>query len=331
MEADSPFIRLPEGVADPACQTGFVSTADGIAKIDLNTGGRVWVTTAADRPLAFSGDRLLALRRAPEAGSPPLLVAIDTSAAPQAIWSSPLEAVPSWTIHASGAEFHIDATIVGNALVLSWTARTAYTGGAPPPERILAERAAIAGGAVRVDLSTGAMLPPAARASTPPSHPGEFEDAGGEWRTPPWRAGAEIVSLGLIPGPTGQVLTLEISTRGERIELTRGLALVADVSLDGRHVLVRDEGVARSARDWKVFAIEQRRQIADITHEPGAREATVCAHRLIYRVKRVARAATPQAPGTAMMLLAARDLDQDIPLWECVTAEVASRSPRLRP
>jgi outer membrane protein assembly factor BamB len=46
-------------VVDPRRDVAYVMTPEGIAAVDLATGAPLWTTTAADKPLALVGDRLL--------------------------------------------------------------------------------------------------------------------------------------------------------------------------------------------------------------------------------------------------------------------------------
>jgi hypothetical protein len=110
-----------------------------------------------------------------------------------------------------------------------------------------------------------------------------------------------------------------------------GTALVGLMTLDGEHVIVRDEGGTEAAPNAVVFSIPARARVGAITWEPGTDEATVLGDRVVYLVRRIERAATTDALGAAAIVLRARALQDDRVLWEHQLERIQTGPKQVRP
>lgn len=324
--------RLPRGVADPDGIAGYVCAADGIERLDLRSGERVWATSVAKYPVGLWQARLIALRAAPQ--SPALqIVTLDLERPDNPLVSSGPITVPAWAAAAPDRLF-IDASIEGDHLILAWTSHKEYEGGAPPPREIELAAAWAAAGATRVDLTSGQVevttAPSRARAGSTELS----KSRNGEWYSDRWMAGTESVRTVLTELEEGQRLSLEFGADdavGERVVVMEGTALVSVVTLDGAHVIARDEGRAGAARHAIVFSIPARANVGEITWEPEASDPSVLGDRVVYLVRRIERAATAQSLGSVALALCARALQDDRVLWEHQLERVQTGPRQVRP
>ncbi|MGH9309505.1 MAG: hypothetical protein ACRD1U_09035, partial [Vicinamibacterales bacterium] len=325
--------RLPRGVADPGGIAGYVCSADGIERLDLRSGDRVWATTVAKYPVGLWRARLIALRAA--AQSPALqIVTLDLERPDNPLVSSGPITVPAWAAAAPDRLF-IEASIEGDQLILVWTSQKAYEGGAPPPRDIELAAARAAAGAARIDLTSGEVEVTTTRPSRARAGSAELSQLrNGEWYSDRWMAGPEAVRTVLTEVEGGQRLSLEFGAddaAGERVVVMEGTALVSVVTLDGAHVIARDEGRARAARNAIVFSIPARARVGAITWEPEASDPSVLGNRVVYLVRRVERAATAQSLGAVALALCARALQDDRVLWEHQLERVQTGPRQVRP
>jgi hypothetical protein len=147
---------FPRGVADPVARRAFVRPpGGGLLALDLSRGEEVWRTTEPLRPLIAWGDRLVALGTAPGGLR---VVVLDASSGRERCASRAVS-LPEWAeVSLEGSpDFVVGAEAEGAAVVLRWSARARYRGGAPPTRGIEASSRRDAGGAFRVDLSTCAV------------------------------------------------------------------------------------------------------------------------------------------------------------------------------
>jgi hypothetical protein len=334
MHIDPPrgTVRLPRGVADPGGIAGYVRASNGIERLDLGSGECIWATGIAEYPIGLWQARLIALRVASRATAMQI-VTIDLERPANALVSSAPIPVPAWTI-AAPERLSVDASIEGDHLIVAWASQKAYEGGAPPPPEIELAAARSAAGAARVDLATGEVTPARPPSHAQPASAELSESRDGEWYSDWWVAGADVVRTVLTAPDGRQRLSLQFETddrAGERVTLMEGTALVALVTLDGGHVIVRDEGGAGAASLAVVFSIPARAKVGAITWEPGTGEATVLGDRVVYLVRRIERAATPHSPGDAALVLCARTVQDDRVLWEHQLERIQTGPRQVRP
>jgi hypothetical protein len=143
-------------VADPVGRRAFVrAPGDGLLALDLARGEEVWRTTEPLRPLIARADRLVAVRAVPGG----LRVVVLDANSGRETCASPTVTLPEWAeVSREGSpDFVVSAEAEGAAVVLRWSARARYRGGAPPARGIEAASRRDARGAFRVDLSTCAV------------------------------------------------------------------------------------------------------------------------------------------------------------------------------
>ena len=326
-------IELPRGIADTDGVVGFVSAVDGLDRLDLRTGRQIWGTSGARYPLALWRSRLIALRTLPGPPAGLQLVTLDVDQPDTPLLSSDTIPVPERTLTRPNS--YIDVSIDREDLILRWSATQTYEGGAPPTPEIEARASHAARGCARVSLSTGRVdLEPGEPLIRQPST--EFvESIAGDWYTEAWLAGEDRVRLVLSQREGHQQLSLHFEgasgeTSPARVVLAEGTALVSVVTLDRRHVLVRDEA-GRPALSADVFSIPKRAKVGAITWEPGTADLVVINDRVLYLVRHVERAATAHSLGAAAIVLKARDLQGDQVLWEHSLAREQTGPRRVRP
>jgi hypothetical protein len=161
--------RFPRGVADPGAAHAFVHDRAGtVLALDLATGEVRWRAGTGLRPLSVVGDVVVAARVARRNAIE--LVMLDARDGRELRVSEPL-ALPDWA--QASLEDTPDSTLraeaEGGAVVLRWTARARYRGGAPPSAMVQAAAERDARGAARVDVDSGAVeaLPEPAAAVAP--------------------------------------------------------------------------------------------------------------------------------------------------------------------
>jgi outer membrane protein assembly factor BamB len=161
--------RFPRGVADPGAARAFVHDRAGtVLALDLATGEVRWRAGTGLRPLSVVGDVVVAARVAGRNAIE--LVMLDARDGRELRVSEPL-ALPDWA--QASLEDTPDSTLraeaEGGAVVLRWTARARYRGGAPPSAMVQAAAEREARGAARVDVDSGAVeaLPEPAVAVAP--------------------------------------------------------------------------------------------------------------------------------------------------------------------
>ncbi len=359
-------VGLPRGLADTAGVVGFVSGAEGVERLDLRTGQRVWGTELARYPVALWHGQLLAFRPVAERATVLQLVTLDIEHPESLLLSSGPIPVPGW-MSPSRTQVSIDVSIHGEELTVAWASERAYNGGAPPPRDVESAAARSAAGAARVSLTTGAVSLDSSDRSVRRPSPELVDLRDGEWYSKRWRAGADTVRLVLTELEGKQRLSLEYGqdattsgsetgehafgrlvapgehghnspllgrapgAAGDRLALAEGAALVGVVSLDQAHVVVRDEARAGGELDAFVFSIPRRAQVAAITWEPGAEDVVVFSDRMVYLVRHVERAATSQSMGIALAVLKARGLGNNQILWEHSLDRVQTGPRRVRP
>lgn len=172
-------LPFPQGVMDPAGAIAYIADAGGgISAIDLNTGGVLWSTTEAERPLLSLGDRLAALHR--QDAHTLLALALDTSRAGAVTLRSDSIDFPDWVVLdlRNTEQFTLSAYARDQLLLMDWEARSFYKGGAAPSQQVLQQESRIATGTVQIDLKTGhvallarAAQPPQAEAPSPAPEP----------------------------------------------------------------------------------------------------------------------------------------------------------------
>jgi len=167
-----PTAELRPGIViDPAGKVAYAMTPEGVAAIDLATGAKRWTSTAAAKPLAIVGNRLIS-QVAPSTRTNRLeLAVLDRAQGTVAVRSS--AELPAFVRVAVGqtleGKFETDARLVANNAVVTWRFDAQPLRGIiDEPERgetNVAAEAQPAGaqrsaeGALQVNVTTGAVTP----------------------------------------------------------------------------------------------------------------------------------------------------------------------------
>lgn len=157
--------RIPRGVADAPAGRAVVHDRQGtLIALDLETGAVLWRCGHDLRPCAIVAGNVVALR---VGASPVLDVELFDADEGTTRWTSPPVALPAWahpTLHDS-PEFTVDTAAAQDPLVIRWTARALYRGGAPPGPDVAGSQPREAHGALRVGVATPSVEPLAATAT----------------------------------------------------------------------------------------------------------------------------------------------------------------------
>ncbi|HSE15604.1 MAG TPA: hypothetical protein VLB46_01040 [Pyrinomonadaceae bacterium] len=162
----------PGIVIDPTGNVAYVMTSEGVAAIDLATGAKRWTSSAAAKPLAITGNRLISQVQPTTRTNRLELAVLDTSQRGAVAVRSTAE-LPSSVRVAVGetldGKFETEARLVGNSAVVAWRFdHQPLRGIVEDPEgsetNVTAEAQRVGTqrsleGAVQVDLTTGAVSP----------------------------------------------------------------------------------------------------------------------------------------------------------------------------
>jgi hypothetical protein len=328
---------IPGGIADAQGNVGYVVAAGGgIDAVDLRSGGTLWHTDEASRPLAAAQGQMAAARVVPDAPNRIQTVVLDAARGGKPVSTSASIDLPSWVDAESdhADDLALDAELGEGRLVLRWEAHGRYRGGASPPADVEAREQGDAAGTAEVDLRTGAVRTEAsASAGPPPSNPAADAFApppdeapiayqvGTSWKTGPWTAAESLAALR--PGPEGGVL---LNTQGPADDAPVESRISDDadadvrVTLDGGYVLVRGAAGANpgaaGGEPWEVVPVRQPGERRTLTLRAGAHNFSVAGGRLIY-------VAEEPGLGVVRRLLAAHDLGSGGHLW---TRELGARA-----
>jgi hypothetical protein len=318
------------GVADPDQRSGYLADGDGTVAVGLSDGRVLWRTDRADRPLISDGRRLAAASLRDGASSSLEVVVLDARRHGEVVLVSDPVLLPEWVAAATRRRerFWMRAELHGDRLRLEWEAHARYGGGAPPPAHVHRAAARDVGGAVLVDLNSGAVeqesfdaVDGARAVRRPPLASADLEE--------PWLAGRAVARVSWEIDDGDQVLALETSdpstaTPGTVATLARGRGLVAQVTPDGCHLLVHHEPAPAASDEWWVFSVPTGRRVATVTHDAGVTSPAILGDRVFYLIEERKDSIVTRA-------LRARELASDTLLWELALRDRgASGAPRLR-
>ncbi|MER5207751.1 PQQ-binding-like beta-propeller repeat protein [Streptomyces sp. NPDC002825] len=194
--------------------------------LDLETGAVLWRHGRALRPCAIVGGNVVALRMGT---SPELEVELLDAGEGTELWTSPTLALPPWahpTLQDS-PEFTVDTAEYQDPLVIRWTARALYRGGAPPGPAVAGDRSHEAHGALRVGVATPSVEPLAGTATVAEAEVPE---------RPPPRLAPDVLDYGQV-GALRLELTVRPGSGGQDAVVLRAVdprtaAAVWEVVLD---------------------------------------------------------------------------------------------------
>jgi hypothetical protein len=282
----SDSIPFPDGVADAAGKVAFIANATGgIDAVDLAKGELLWDSKEASKPLALSGDNLLAQIGVKDKANQARIVVLDVTRRGKKVSESEAIVLPDWVSLGKhhGRSFFSTGRMVKRDLLYYWNADAWYAGGAAPPE-ILERLKKDQSGVARVNVETGKveMLANDDVPNIDPKLPKELEKVasrqywtGTHWLTNPLIAGEKVAALSMTQDGDKQTLTLKRweQATGKELkdtELLQGKALWPQVTLDGKHLLVHQALVKEELPEgdyaWWLFSLESGERIAKVPH-----------------------------------------------------------------
>ncbi len=285
-------VAFPRGVADLEGRFGYVATTDGIDRVDLQTGGLVWSSRVAGRPLIVLGERLAVV-----SGDGDMIdfriVLLETRD------GAPCQET-DWIDASDWGGLPVDdleVTARQQDLVLAWRARGRYKGGAPPPPAVESASRFDAWIEIRIDLERGqATISEASRPSSPPDTRVGMLSLPywrrATWHTEPWRADHRL--LALVAEGAEVLLEIRDGVSGERLQRAAlpvpGQAAFS-VSPDGRYLFARPESDGKGSSEeipWWIFSAGTGEFLATLAFEEGTRSECVLDRRVFYVVERSA-------------------------------------------
>jgi hypothetical protein len=243
--------------------------------------------------------------------------------------SDPIE-FPEWVSvqAAAGRSFSSAAGLDQEDLYLKWQANAWYAGGAAAPPPIVQRAKKEASGVVRINLESGRVenltsdkAPPFLAASLPKqlqsatSHP--YSD-GVAWQTKPWIVDGVVAALDRKDSGEKEDLLLkawDLATGMERpsVELRMGKSLVAEVTLNKCHVLLRERDKIEQST-WWVYGCPLGKLEAELPYLPNTESTTILgAHLYCAVAEPVKKLATQVLQGRTLKAI---DLKSGKPLWD---------------
>jgi hypothetical protein len=265
----APSFELGPGIVVSPSSSSVYVMADGarIEALDVGTGKVQWTSEAAEVPLAVVDDALVAMRA--EGGL--TLIVLDSSDGTERGQCGSLEVpVGAGIDQGLGMRFDTHAEVDGDDVIVHWSVRTWYSGGAAPPPEIEAAARSHTTGALRCTPATGANrveTPAVEDAPTAPTAsvltdaglpvPETFAWAGqsvdGEhmlvaFRTlPENRYDTQLIGLA-----TGSVLlTTPSGSYGHPFVVVEGIVLQVGAPTEGYRAVVTAQRVSTGERTWE--------------------------------------------------------------------------------
>lgn len=274
---------FPRGIVSADRTSALLTDATGrLQLVNLSTGELVATSAGPATPLSIHDGRVVASRlEAPS--SLVVFSAVPEGGTFRELWRTALR-IPEWALRTaepgeSGrdeAALSVKGRVEDGDLVVVWTARSFYRGGAAPPMEVARRAQQRVGGEARIALSDGRLAseaptePDADTARQPPAPPAVPEGRkllayrdGAIWATHAW------------PTPRGDAfLTRAADGRGAALqqrrpgaqdevhELLSAPSVEASVADEGRLVFAR-----ASDGDWQVFLAETAERVAEIPYD----------------------------------------------------------------
>jgi hypothetical protein len=328
-------IQIPKGLADPDGKVAYVVGPQAlIHRLDLKSGKSQAHTTFAGSPLAIQGETLIAWTRAAESSNAVRLLAVTPQMGIlRPVWEQTIE-LPAWVeVDSPEAErFNMQAEIQDEELVVTWQARSRYTGGAPPPADVESSETRQASKDMHIDPESGSVLKEEQREIVPvtetslPSLPSDRSIVpylqGEAWATHPWTINTGDAYLVRIIGEPGILLVRREpgSAAGPlEIRLTGDPTAVAAVTPDSKFIFIHE--TRNDPASWLVFSAVDGEIIAKIPFDSGAQGVSVVNDQVLYLVM--------QEDGlTRRSSLHSRDLHTGEKMWSfALEDEISTTAP----
>jgi hypothetical protein len=339
---------VPGGITDAEGRVGFLATPKGgIDAVNLATGEILWQTAAAQRPLCVVGNRLYAVAAVEKKRplyymgflmlKPPpgkhgfRIVGFDLDDKGQRVLESEVVETPEWVQlpEPAGEAFTTRWQIDKDGLLLTWEARTWYSGGRKPTPEMVATARRQAGSAFRMDLRTGETRPATpSKPSVPPAWPfaNDLENLAVRWQG---FCGSTYKAVILEEADGKQKLVLrswDAVTHAAQPakELAQGRQLVVLPAMDDRFLGVREilpspektlNEEERRRYAWAIFAVETGAYVGSMPYDPHTQTMNVINERAYLLIGGSIVGALDQ-PFRYMRSVRAVDLKTGKTLWE---------------
>jgi hypothetical protein len=332
------FEFRPGVIADPGGQAVYIMSPErGITAVNLVSGGVLWRTELADKPLLSDGDLLVAQSETtPERQGLhiALLNTQDVNRAPRFIEVPLPEDVHVGIDDYVDSSFSVAAHLHEGACVLSWRYdHSAITG---PPPRSEGDATVPKSGNVLIDIKTGKTRPlgdPTALSELKlPASVSSFKEAVQPPRTV-WRVNDVFAAIDL-GSPNGeQMVTLkrwDVATGEELagVKLFDGGLVFRSISADEHHLLAsRRHAAGHSSWEWVVYSLETGRRVAQV------RQGTPGARFFLFRSLLIVETNVDLAEVGSLELvepgkLCAVDIETEMEVWSHALRDTEYRGPR---
>jgi len=189
--------------------------------------------------------------------------------------------------------FSLGAELQDEELLVTWMARSRYSGGAPPPPGVEAAEERDASAVVHIDPNNGTILREEPEALTPkverglPQLPPNQRIVpylrGEAWATQPWSINSEEAFLVRNTGEAGLWLVRrEPGDAAGAVEtrLTADPKAAAAVTPDGAFVFIHEPGSEPPA--WIIYSVKTSEQLSKLPYEPGTGRVAVVKDKVLY-------------------------------------------------
>lgn len=335
-------VFLPLGVASPEEPVGYVADlTSGIDALDLLTGEPLWRVPFVARPVLVFENLLVTVRPVQDRTNVLQFIVLDRNKKGDLLLESDSLVFPDW-VRANISQdesFSYRISVEQNDLLLQWSARARYKGGASPSARILEQSTQDAAGIARFNFRTGEVrelpvlaeekieLPDILRGASLFSY---RQGASSVWHTEPWAFdGKFAVVIGEVLDDA-QTLKLQkwdaqTGESDQPVSLITGQALVSYVTPDGLFLFLNSEIESNDNKhDWWLFSVSTGKELAVLNYEDGTREACVVNSTVYFLVE------DPPSPlriggETVQLILKAVDLTSGKLLWERLLSVQSSK------
>lgn len=271
-------MRIPHGVVSADLTHAALVNTDGVMElIDFKTGAVLAKSEFPATPIVQIGSKSLSYRV--ELEKLTVFAATADAGALSILWTFDI-AIPDWVTagrssagdEAGGTTFDVTGQVESDHLIVSWVARSRYTGGAYPSEAVLKDAQRQANGRARIALADGSGATESAGAqpqavpevpAVPPGHTLVPYQQYGRWTTSRWEHAAAEYHLSRATGDMGISLHKRAPAGTEETRPIAGEVSQASVSVSGEHVFVRGS----TSDQWTVLRASDAEAVGFVPYD----------------------------------------------------------------
>lgn len=311
-----PVRQFPAGVVDERSRRAFLSAPGyAVQAVELETGRRLWVSSAATLPVGVVGDGVVALRRATDPREVQVVI-LDLRTGSLRLASEPFRPHLDPRSDRAFGSVLFSAADHNGAVVVNWREV------GPPPSGVGREGGpAIQSGSVRVTRDGRVDLTHSEQSLDRSAGAGAAYQRGRAYTSDSWGDGCQRA---LVTEATGQLMSVSLlceprAAAGPRHELVTAAAVAATVSLDGCSVFIETPAV--SGASWTAYAAADGSRLGDVRREPGAWNAAILDGTLYYLTD------GRDGAGPARTTLHAVDLQSGMKRWDTAVRGPSAQRP----